>query len=425
MNRRGFLAAGVAGFGVIAGCSGQADDPESETAGPTPTRNRATPSPTPPPRSDPNTVFVSPQGGSSWEGTRGDPLGSIKAGLEEVRPGQRLHVLPGTYRYPVQTDHGGLPDAPITITGPPDAVFNADGPFQINHDHVHLRGLTFDGLHDPSNPDDASSYSESILQVNETFYESIKNGDRSLETVPDEHYLTDVVVKPHAVGNCRADFIKVHWSKNVEIGGFEVIGPAGVKFLTGDAHGHNSEIVYLGNAPSKGWPPDRTRNVRIHHIDNSAGYPHAELVDCKTGTANVTIEYCTDAGGATEAVTDDNTGSALHIGGTDVTVRWNVLSNGAEAGIEIDSDVAATDDPPAPYEAGGANNAIYGNRLVDNGGLAIRFAYPDQGQGQRDQRTICGNEYNGETHGNPDGPCPDWVPERSGIGHTGGEPRQS
>jgi hypothetical protein len=101
-------------------------------------------------------------------------------------------------------------------------------------------------------------------------------------------------------------------------------------------------------------------------------------------------------------------------------VRWNVISNGAQAGIEIDSDIAATEDPPAGYAPGGTNNAIYGNRLVDNQGRALQFAYPDS-QGQEAQRVICGNEYIGQTHGNPDRACSSAVPAGDGIGHTGGE----
>jgi hypothetical protein len=417
MKRRTFLALSVAGGGAFSGCSSQS---RSDNRTPTSTLGSAA---TGTPRENPDTVFVSPNGEPDGNGTRESPV-TLWDGLEMVGPGETVHALPGYYTRPTTTVRGGTANEPITITGPPDAVFRADGPFEINHDHVHLLGLTFNGLHQPDAPEDPRSYSESLLQVNETFFETIKNGERGSEPVAEEDYLTDIVVKPHAVGNCRADFIKVHWSKNVEIGEFEVIGPAGVKFLKGDAVGHNSEIVYLGNAPSKGYPPDLTRNVHIHHIDNSAGHPHAELVDCKTGTSNVTIEYCTDAGGATVAVSDDPEGSALHIGGTDITVRWNILSNGAQAGIEIDSDIAATENPPDAYRDGGSKNAIYGNQLLDNGGLAIQLPYRDQGQGQADQRVICGNEYNGDTHGTPDGQCPDSVPSGTGIGHTGGSATQ-
>lgn len=429
MKRRRLLAVGGALLGSTAGCSSPSGDRESATPTEHSPTATATTTPTEEPtatrtaRENPNTIFV--ERGNYGDGRRDNPVESIQRALDTVEPGETIHVLPGTYTDSVETIDGGTAEEPITITGPPDAVFNANGPFEINHSHVHLVGLAFDGLHTPSEPEDAESYSESILQVNESLYEEIKNGRYGREEVPDEEYVTDVVVQPHAVGNCNADFIKVHWSRNIDVGGFRVTGPAGAKYLYGDGDGHNSEFVYVGNPPGKGYPPDRTRNVRIHHIDNSAGHPHAEMVDCKPGTSNVTVEYCTDAGGANAAVTDDTQGGALTVGGTDITVRWNSITNGAKAGIEIDSDVAADDNPPAVYAESGSNNAIYGNRLLDNGGLAIAMPYADEGQGQSDQRTICGNEYNGETHGDPDGECPDWVPSGGGVGHTGGDPPRS
>lgn len=420
----------VSSLGGIAGCIGEGGEPNptgtvsshftstrTPTATPTATE---TPTETGTPRENPITVYVSNNGSTAGRGTADDPLISIQHALEQVKPGDTVRVKPGRYLQPVQTVRGGTAGHPITITGPPDAVFNADGPFEINHSHVHLRGLTFDGLYQPSSPDDPESYSESILQINESFHERIKRGEHSPESVSEENYLQNVVVKPHAVGNCRADFIKVHWSKNVEISEFKVIGPAGVKFLKGDAAGHNSEIIYLGNAPSKGWPPDLTRNIHVHHIDNSAGYPHSELVDCKTGTSDVTIEYCTDAGGSVEAITDDSNTGAIHIGGNDITVRWNILSGGAQDGIDIGSHIAVSGAPPDAYSDGGTNNTIYGNRLLDNRGMAVQFSYPND-QGEDEQRAICGNEYNGPTHGSPDKKCPDGLPEGDGIGDLGGD----
>jgi hypothetical protein len=373
-------------------------------------------------RKNPNTIFVAQDGDDTNRGTREDPVRSIQQGLNQAQPGATIQVQPGRYQPEgwVQTVRAGTAEKPITITGPSDAVFNGGDPFIINHSHVHLTGMTFDGLVDPDNPDDPDSYSWGLLEINGALHDRVKNGDHRPDSVSEDNYLRDIVVKPHAVGNCTRDFIKVNWSKNVEIGEFRIIGPAGVDHLKGDRVGHNSEIIYLGNPPDREWAPDLTSDVHIHHIDNSSGYPHSELVDCKTGTSNVIIEYCTNAGGSAEATTDDNTESAIHIGGTDITVRWNVLSGGSQAGIEIDSDIAAAENPPDGYADGGTNNAIYGNRLVNNGGRAIQFAYPDR-QGQQAQRTICGNEYNGESHGDPDRACSSEMPESDEIGHMGGE----
>lgn len=116
--------------------------------------------------------YVSPDGADTNLGSERDPLRTIQQAVSRARAGTTIHVQPGTYTNRVSTVRGGTPENPITITGPREAVFNANGPFEINHSHVHLRGLTFDGLHTPSAPDDIDSYSESILQVNESLYET-------------------------------------------------------------------------------------------------------------------------------------------------------------------------------------------------------------------------------------------------------------
>lgn len=428
MHRRSVLGLFAGGIGALAGCQSQSNSDETvaptstvsstQTVSPT-TTQKSTGTETP--RENPDTIFVDAETGSDSDpGTKAAPVKTIQRALTRAQPGDTVQVRPGRYGQQVETVRPGTPDEPITITGPPNAVFNARGAFEINHSHVHVTGLTFDGLINRDRPEDAAAYAESLIIINRGISVEVDGQLKPPETVTASDYLTDVKVTPHQVGNCRADFIKLQYANNVEIGEFEVIGPAGVKFTKGDAVGHNSEIVYLGTPPGKGFAPDESSNIHVHHIDNSEGYAHAELVDCKTGTSNVTIEYCTDSGGASEAITDDGTESAVHLGGNDIIVRWNVISGAAQAGIEIDSDIAATDNPPVALAEGGTDNAIYGNRLVDNGGRTIQFAYPEQ-QGQDDQRTICGNEYNGETHGDPDQPCSSDVPAGEGIGYMGGD----
>lgn len=363
--------------------------------------------------------YVGPDGANTNPGSRERPLGTIQHALSRAQPGDTIHVLPGRYTQRAVTRRAGTAENPITITGPKDAVFSAYGGLNIDHSHVHVTGLTFDGLVDRSAPDDPESYTQVPISINPSGGQAAR--DQYEERLPESEYLTDIVVKPHAIGNARAAMIKHEYADDVEIGEFEVIGPAGLKFTLGDRIGHNSEIVYLGTPPVKDAAPDLSENIHVHHIDNSAGYDHAEMVDCKTGISDVTIEYCTDAGGAYEAIADDSNGAAVVVGATDVTVRWNVLSNGAYAGIEVNSDVAATADPPAVYEDGGTDNAFYGNRLVGNGGRAISFPYAESGQGQADQRVVCGNEFDGETNGDPDVPCSEDIPTTDVIGHRGGD----
>lgn len=410
------------GLGLLAGCSGGQETPTDTGTG-TPTATEpATPTATGTPREHPNAIFVDADAGRDrYPGTRDEPVRRIQTAMERATPGTVVRVQPGYYRNNVWTVRGGTAEDPIVVTGPPEAVFNSRGAFEINHSHVHLRGLTFDGLIEASESENLEAYAESLIIVNRTL-EFMREGADPPATADESDYLTDIVVKPHRVGNCRADFIKHQYANDVEIGEFEVFGPAGVKFTKGDADGHNSEIVYLGTPwYHKDLPPDDSSNIHVHHIDNSGGYQHAELVDCKTGLSDVTIEYCTDYGGANAAVSDDTSGGAIVLGGTDITVRWNDISSGSGAGIEFDSDAAAADDPHPAARNGGANNTVYGNRLLDNAGNALQYPYHDEGQGQADQRVVCGNEFDGATQGDPDAPCPSDVPTTERIGHLGGD----
>lgn len=388
--------------------------------------------------------YVGPDGADDNPGTKQKPLETIQHALTRANPGDTIQVQPGRYtpRGGVETVRAGTAEKPITITGPPDAVYNANDPFIIDHSHVHLTGLTFDGLLDPDNPDDPDSYSWGLLEINGAFHDKIKNGEHRPDSVKEDNYLGDIVVKPHAVGNCRADLIKVHWSKNVEIGEFKVIGPAGVKYLKGDASGHNGEVVYLGNAADKGYPVDATHDVHVHHIDNSEGHPHAELVDVKSGCYNVLIEYCTDTGGAGRYLLDGHdptSETAFGLWGRNITLRWNVVENSHGQAVEVGTWGVTHPDEfeqqkglPYPEELfdSGRANSIYGNRFTDNAGLAIQYPiiYPDDGEshiaeeyGPDEQTHVCGNVIDGETHGTPGTECPDDLRETNTIGHLGGD----
>lgn len=252
--------------------------------------------------------------------------------------------------------------------------------------------------------------------------------------------MRDVVVKPHAIGNCRSDFIKVHWSRNVEVGEFEVIGPAGVKYLKSDQPGHNGEIVYVGNPINKGYPVDETRDIHIHHIDNSAGHAHNELVDVKGGARNVLIEYCTTANGGKYTLEgqDRNSECVVHLGGSNCVLRWCDIQSSQGQAVEVAGWGVAHPERfeentgvelPPDADTFGIKNSIYGNRFTNHAGLAIRYpiVYPDNGDpyiaenfGPDEQAHICGNTIDGPTHGNPTKPCSADLPTTTQIGHLGG-----
>jgi hypothetical protein len=408
MNRRRFLALTTAGTGVVAGCSGGSTSPSSTT------------------ESERDTIYVNPDGSPGNDGTRESPLQTVQGGILAARPGQTVHVEAGQYFESPRTVRGGTESAPITITGPPEAVISGDTEdeypdgFTIRHSHVHVRGLTFDGLQDPGRPDEVSSY---ML--------------RAVTCIPEEYtYSTGLVVKPHAVGNVRGSMIDLNYVENVEVGEFRVIGPGGLRWILTGNRGHWGEIVYVGQAPGSDLNAiepegelsglDTSNDIHIHHIDNSQGYRHSELVNTKLGTHDVTVEYCTDGGGS---VNNDNYPPAsISLQSYGATVRWCELRDGTGRGISVGSWNAARrqmeQSPSELSEAerkGGTDNAIYGNRISGFPHGPFAFDNADDGQTPDEQRLFCGNEYDGRTVGDPDAACPDAIPAGDGVGHLGGD----
>lgn len=432
MNRRQFLELATFGGLVSAGCSEASRTPTGRptaTTSPTPTQTGTTTettSDTETPRENPDTIFVGPDGASVDPGTVEQPVGTFQEALERAEPGETVHALPGRYIEQVETVRSGRPDAPIEITGPPDAVFHSGNetgtrwPLRIRHSHVHVTGLTFDGLQDPDNPDDLDSYALANIAI--------------IPPIPDEgppKTLENLKLMPHAVGNTYGNCLHIFSSDGVEVGEFPVIGPAGLRYKLQDREGHFGEILYIGTGLG-GWDakwngyPDKVRNVHVHHIDNSAGYHHSELVDCKAATSNILIEYCTDGGGSQN--TEPGAQESISIQGHNITLRYCKLQNGLGYGVEVrnartreareENDVS---DLEEWERRGGRDNEIYGNVVTGFDDKAFHFPFADSGQSPDAQRYFCGNTYTGPTDGEPDAQCPDEVPEGDGVGHLGGD----
>ncbi len=375
------------------------------------------------------TIHVKPDGGFLNSGAEDDPLGSIDRAINVADPGDTVYVHPGTYVESVQIHDGGTAEDPITLTGPPEAILkppegSETACVKIDGSYVHLTGLTVDGLHNPDEPRNPDSYHPDKLI-------SINSGADDSDT-----YLTGLVVSPHRIGNASQSLINSVQFRDSTIGGFKVIGPAGARWLFDDTEGHNGEIVYLGTAADnrveRGYDEyDRTRNIRVHHIDNSEGHPHAELVDCKEGVSNVTIEYCTDAGGIQSD--DSPFASAIILNGFDCTVRWNIIQDAEGSGIEIGpwgtmSNPAHLGEPETAFERRfGTGHAIYGNVFTGNVLDAIDFLRESKVPGREtnprpeDQRMICENLVDAYSDGDPDTVCDSDRPSTDGVGHLGGE----
>ena len=418
MDRRAVLSLLGAGIGALGGCStsGESDaDPGlSETGTETRPETETT-------RERLDTIYVDDSNGAAGNlGTSDDPLDSIQGAFERARPGQTVYVRPGVYQEYVSPPRGGAPGAPITITGPPEAILRNDpdryGMLAVRHSHIKVTGLTFDGLSDPGAPQDADSYTEGEPIIVRPHTDT-------------SDYLQNIVLAPHRIGNSQKGLINIDRTMNASVGPFTVTGIAGAEYLLTGQRGHIGEIVYLGTAPSNlgtDWHPwteyDQTRNVRVHHVDNSAGHPHAELVNTKLGTHDITVEYCTDGGGS--QIQEEYPAASLRLGSYRTTVRWCDLRDGMGDGIVIGAPHAKgarqnTAYPSETIRLAATNNRIFGNRISGFDGDPIVFPNVHDWD---DQDLICGNFDPESPVENVTRDCEKDVPTGIGIGHTGGAP---
>jgi hypothetical protein len=225
-----------------------------------------------------------------------------------------------------------------------------------------------------------------------------------------DEYLRDVVIAPHRIGYSRASLIGLERTVDAEVGPCRISGLAGADYLVGEAESRNGELFYVGTAPSNlgsDWHPwtdlDRTRNVRIHHVDNGDGHPHAEAVDLKEGTRNVTVEYVTDRNAG--HVTRGDPPGAIGFKSHDSTVRWCDLAD-ATVGAEFAPGVG-----------------VYGNDLY---GCHLRriesdaFAFASATTTPDEQGEICDNLVEGLDEPQLYG-CPSGVPSSDCVGHDCGD----
>ncbi|MGB9987406.1 hypothetical protein [Salarchaeum japonicum] len=336
-----------------------------------------------------------------------------------ARPGETVEVQSGEYRLdaPVGTVRPGETDAPITITGPADAVLRPTKEmvvFNLNHSHVHLTGLTIDGLTDLSRPQDLDAYGGVVLV-------------RCTPRRDTDEYLTDIAIRPARLGHSIRPLVVVKRSRNVDVGEFEVTGLAGASYvLTGTNQSHAGEFVYLGTPPSAygtrhhPWTDiDKTNDIRVHHIDNSAGHPHSELVNPKMGTHDLVVEYCTDAGGSQN--NEPYPAASAHMQSIDSTVRWCKFGGGQGYGIHVNAGAKGAlneiDGHDLTADQIGSGHRIYGNVVEEYDDQAIKYSATSADA----QETVCGNSVSGTTDGTPADSCGDDVPSGDGVGHLGGD----
>lgn len=429
-RRRALKLSGTSLIAALGGCASSSDlSPTSTDPPPTSTPEPSTPTESPTDRStsteepttaDPNKIVVDAAvSRGSGTGTPNDPFGSIQRGLVNAYPGDTVYLRSGEYvlESSIGTVRSGEPDAPITLTGPSDAVVRPAKRmvmFNLKHSHFHLTGATFDGLRDPSNPEQLSAYGGIVLV-------------RCAPRRESDEYLTDVTIRPDGLGHSIRPLVVVKRSENVDVGAFKVTGLAGASYvLTGSSESHAGEFVYIGTPPSAyetrnhPWAPlDETNAVRVHHIDNSAGHPHSELVNTKMGTHDIIVEYCTDAGGSQN--NDPYPAASAHLQSYNATVRWCRFGGGQGYGVHVNAGAKGfldeVENPSVTADGVGDGHRIVENVIEDYDDGSIVYSKTSATA----QDTVCGNSIDGTAPGSPSKSCGEDVPTGDGIGHLGGD----
>lgn len=333
----------------------------------------------------PRTFFVSPAGSDANSGVRPDePLATIQLAVDRAGPGERVALAAGAYRQDFRSRRDGTATAPITISGPPDAVVHGAGRsrvVEINHDHITLEGFTIDGLW--GRPDRQEGYRDKLLYA---------VGTRPGDGVVGLRVL--YMAFANAGGEClRLRYFAQH--NEVAHSSFSACGVYDFRFADG---GKNGEAVYIGTARSQlgdGRSPtadlDQSSYNWVHHNRFDTG--GNECVDIKEGSAENIVEHNSCTGQR------DPSSAGLDARGDRNTFRGNHIYGNVGAGVRLGG----------RDRGDGVDNAVYHNTIVGNRGGGIKVVRPRQGR-------LCGNELRDNAGGavvgqdglpDPAAPCPD------------------
>jgi parallel beta-helix repeat protein len=335
--------------------------------------------------------YVNPQGSDSNRGTSPDaPLKTIQQALRLAQPGDVITLAPGDYFQDVTTERNGLREAPITITGPANAVLKGAGNgriFQVNHDYLTLNGFTIDGLH--GNAGARDGYRDKLLYALGTEQRAGVIGMRVLN-----------MTFKNAGGEC----VRLrYFAQQNEIANstFQNCGVHDYRFSAG---GKNGEGIYIGTAPEQlgdgknpTTDPDQSNGNWIHH--NTFNTQGNECVDIKEASSGNIVEHnmCTGQKDPESAGFDSR--------GNGNTFRYNTSYGNLGAGVRLGGDTSSD----------GQNNDVYGNTIRDNKAGGIKFQ-------RTPQRTICGNTMSGNSGGDAVGSYADSYNPTSACQNTPAPP---
>ncbi|MEZ4862999.1 MAG: extracellular solute-binding protein [Caldilineaceae bacterium] len=301
----------------------------------------------------PRHLYVAPDGNDNNRGLSPlTPLATIQHALDIVQPGDTIHLGAGSYYETLTTSQDGRANAPITITGPPDAVVYGSEASNIalllTNNYYTLVGFTFDGLR--GDAADADSYTEILLYAKGT---TVRRGVTGL------HVLN--MTFRNAGGEClRLRYFAQH--NEIAYSTFAGCGAFDFVFAQG---GKNGEAIYVGTSSNQ-WDdgknptnePDQTSHNWIHH--NTIDTQGNECVDIKEGAHDNLVEYNSCTGQL------DPESAGLDARGDHNIFRYNVVFGNVGAGVRL----GGHEVDGVQY---GRNNQVYGNQLLGNvaGGVNI------------------------------------------------------
>lgn len=342
-------------------------------------------------------LYVSPQGNdASGDGSADQPWHSVQYALEHALPGSTIYLAAGNYFEDIATVRSGIPNRPIRIVGPSEAVLQGAGNARviaINHDYIQLQGFTVDGLWAPQQPDQPSSYRNKLI-----YAESYTPGDG----------ITGLQVLSMTLRNAGGECLRMKYfatANEVAYSHFENCGQFDFRFAQG---GKNGENIYIGTAPEQlnrnpTTDSDQSNGNWIHH--NTFISNGNECVDIKEGSSLNIVEY-NDC-----ASQKDSASGGFDSRGNGNTFRFNRIVGNRGAGVRLGGDTVAD----------GVANNVYYNELIDNAAGGIKFQRSEQG-------IVCGNRASAKPASGqfakqfaPEAPCPHTVPRPVGLlGRNGG-----
>ncbi|CAM9654252.1 unnamed protein product [Discosporangium mesarthrocarpum] len=299
---------------------------------------------------------------------------SLSDALASAKAGDTIHLNSGYYNAGIMSTTHGTEHAPITITGPRDAVVGGVNPdtriVTINHSHIHLKGFTVDGKMEVKEGRIEMYANKCIYVHGETTPTSTTYMGHTFPSSVNGLVISDMSIK-----NCQGECIRLRYfvtHSDIQDNDVQNCGVDDFVFNNKRLEGSkNGEGLYIGTQRNE-WhdgenPDDRPDASSFNLVKNNIFFTHGnECVEIKEGTEHNVVEG-NQCGGQRDA------GAACYASRGDHNVFRNNKGDSCEgAGIHL----GGTSD----Y---GINNKVYRNtvKTVSAGALKV-MKFPQE---------ICGN----------------------------------